>query len=63
MSSCLCPYCGNEMPYISGDSNFCPNCKTSFYEGEIGACRRCGDIDLLSSESLCNYCQHILDKD
>ena len=58
-----CPFCGKEMPYIEGDSNFCTTCETSFHEGEIGPCLRCGDIDLLSNESLCNYCQHIWDKD
>lgn len=63
METINCPECGEAMPYIKEQVNFCPSCNTKFNEDELGECERCGEVDLLSDESLCNYCQHMWEKD
>lgn len=58
-----CPNCGEEMPCIIGQENKCPKCQSVFYDHELGECERRGNIDLLSDEGYCNYCQHVWDSD
>lgn len=37
---------------------------TYYHDGEYyGICERCGTEDTLSDMGLCNYCQHMWDKD